>query len=92
MKRWVTVLISFLLLPMLVLAGTTGKIKGKVTDKSNGEPLIGASVVVVGTSFGAMTDIDGNYSISNLSAGTYAVKATYIGYQPTTLSGVRVNA
>jgi len=77
---------------MLVFAGTTGKIKGKVTDKSNGEPLIGASVIVIGTSFGAMTDINGNYSISNLTAGTYSVKTTYIGYQPTTVSNVRVNA
>ena len=91
MKRWVTILFSFLLLPMLIFAGTTGKIKGKITDQNNGEPLIGANVIVVGTSFGATTDINGIYSISNLTAGTYSVKASYIGYQPTTISNVRVN-
>lgn len=91
MKRWVTVLLSFLLLPMLLLAGTTGKIKGKIVDQTNGEPLIGASVIIVGTSFGAISDINGDYSVSNLTAGTYTVKASYIGYQSTTISNVRVN-
>lgn len=91
MKRWVTVLLSFLLLPMLLLAGTTGKIKGKIVDQTNGEPLIGASVIIVGTSFGAISDMNGEYSVSNLTAGTYSVKASYIGYQPTIISNVRVN-
>ncbi|MDP3683492.1 MAG: carboxypeptidase-like regulatory domain-containing protein, partial [Ignavibacteria bacterium] len=91
MKRWVTVLLSFLLLPMLLLAGTTGKIKGKIADQTNGEPLIGASVIIVGTSFGAISDMNGEYSVSNLTAGAYTVKASYIGYQPTVVSNVRVN-
>lgn len=51
--------------------------KGKVTD-SNGEPIIGASVKLKGTSNGTVTDISGNFSLKNAS-GTLVV--SYIGYQ-----------
>ncbi|MCL5031054.1 MAG: TonB-dependent receptor [Bacteroidetes bacterium] len=92
MKRKITVLFFLLFLPMIVFAGTTGKIKGKVTDLQTGEPLIGANIVVVGTSFGAATDIKGEYAISNLDAGVYELKASYLGYKTVTISNVRVNA
>jgi len=81
-----------LLLPTLTLAGTTGKLKGKVTDKGTGEVLVGANVIVQGTSFGAATDINGDYNIFNLNAGVYEVKCSYIGYQSFTVSNVRINA
>ena len=92
MKRKITVLFFLLFLPMIVFAGTTGKIKGKVTDLQTGEPLIGANVIVVGTSFGAATDIKGEYTISNLDAGVYELKSSYLGYKTVTISNVRVNA
>ncbi len=91
MNRWFTVLFSLLLLSTTVLA-QSGKISGKVTDLSTGEPLIGANVLVVGSSLGAATDINGEYSILNLNAGVYDVKASYIGYQTITQTGVRVNS
>ncbi|KAA9340690.1 TonB-dependent receptor [Adhaeribacter soli] len=57
-------------------------IKGKLLDSSTGEALIGASIQAKSgeTSVGAMTDLDGNYKISNLKPGTYSLIATYIGY------------
>lgn len=91
MNRWFTILFALLLLPTLMLA-QTGKIKGKVTDLTSGEPLIGANVLVVGTSLGAATDVNGMYSISNLQAGVYEVKSSYIGYQTITVTNVRVSA
>lgn len=90
MNRWFTVLFSILILPTVVLA-QTGKIKGKVTDLTTGEALVGANVLVVGTSLGAATDVNGEYTILNLNAGTYEVKASYIGYQTITQTNVRVN-
>jgi hypothetical protein len=90
MNRWFTVLFSLLLMSTVMLA-QSGKIKGKVTDLNSGEPLIGANVLVVGTSFGAATDVKGEYTILNLSAGTYEVKASYIGYQTITQTQVRIN-
>src|ERR1035438_6705196 len=92
MKRMITVLFFLLFLPALVLAGTVGKIKGKVTDLKSGESLIGANVIVIGTSIGAATDVKGDYVILNLNPGTYTVKASYVGYQTITTTNVRVNA
>ena len=92
MNRITTILFLFLLLPTLALAGTTGKLTGKVTDKGTGEALVGANVIVQGTSFGAATDINGDYTIFSLDAGVYEVKCSYIGYQSFTISNVRVNA
>ncbi|HFA47965.1 MAG TPA: TonB-dependent receptor [Bacteroidetes bacterium] len=54
-----------------------GTVSGTLTDADG--PLIGASVVVVGTSTGAVTDIDGSYSIK-LDPGTYDLEASYTGY------------
>lgn len=91
MKRLITILFFFLLLTGIVLAGTTGKLKGKVTDQQTGEPLIGANVLMIGTSFGAATNINGEYTIGNLEPGTYEVRFSYIGYQTKTISNVRIN-
>jgi outer membrane receptor for ferrienterochelin and colicin len=81
-----------LLLPGLLLAqGTSGRIKGVVTDKESKEPLIGATVSIPGTSYGAATDIQGNFVILNVPAGTYTLAASYVGYQTTSVSNIIVN-
>jgi hypothetical protein len=91
MNRLITVLFFILLIPGIVLAGTTGKLKGKVTDQQTGEALIGANVLIVGTSFGAATDVNGDYTIGNLEPGAYEVKFSYIGYQAITIDNIRIN-
>jgi outer membrane cobalamin receptor len=75
----------------VVLAGTTGKIAGTVTDVNTGEPLIGATVTIVGTKLGAKTDLDGNYAILNVPPGVYEVRVSYVGYQNKTLKGIKVS-
>ncbi|MCI0479203.1 TonB-dependent receptor, partial [Candidatus Uhrbacteria bacterium] len=60
-------------------------------DAGTGEPLVGANVVVVGTSMGAATNVAGEYTILNIPAGTYTLKTSYVGYQSITISNVRVN-
>jgi outer membrane receptor protein involved in Fe transport len=72
-----------------VLAGTTGKVVGKVTDAKTGEGLPGANVVIVGTRMGAATDLDGSYVIINVPVGTYTVSATMIGFRTVSATGVR---
>ena len=60
--------------------GSTKKnIKGTVVD-DKGEPIIGASVVVKGTSTGIITDLDGNYTINEVSEDAW-ISVSYIGYQ-----------
>ena len=63
-----------------LLAEEYGTIKGKITDEK-GEGLIGASVEVMGTGMGAMTDIYGDYKIVNLLPGKYKVKIRMILYE-----------
>ncbi len=85
------ILSVFLMLVMasLVLA-QTGKISGIATDKQTKEPLVGASIVVVASTMGSATGIDGRYTILNVPPGSYDVKATYVGYQDVTVKGVQV--
>ena len=73
-----------------VFAGSTGKISGKVVDKTTGETLPGANVVIEGTTLGAVTDPDGNYFIINVPPGSYTVNASMVGYHKATQTNVRV--
>lgn len=64
----------------LVTAIETGTVKGKVTDGATKEPLMGANVVLLGTTLGGYTDGKGNYEIDNVKPGKYTVVASYVGY------------
>ena len=70
-------LVCLMMLPAMAFAAS--KVTGTVTD-SNGEPLIGVSILVKGTQFGAQTNIDGEYSI-NANQGD-VLMFSYIGYRP----------
>ncbi len=56
-------------------------LRGKVIDAVTKDPLPGANVRVVGTSMGAASDYEGKFTIRDIPAGTYTVKATYVGYE-----------
>lgn len=64
-------------------AGITGIIVGKVTDK-DGKPVAGATVRVLGTLRGGSTKLDGKFTIVNITAGSYDVRVTAVGYDTTT--------
>ena len=68
-----------------------GKISGVVKDASTNEALIGANVLIEGTTIGAATNVDGYYSIINVSPGTYNLRVSMIGYTPQMIKDVRVN-
>ena len=87
MKRF---LCFFLLACQVALAGTTGKIAGKAIDAATKQPLPMVNIQIVGTTYGAATDIDGNYFIINVPVGTYSLRASIIGYAPRTVSNVKV--
>ncbi|MFH0734489.1 MAG: TonB-dependent receptor [bacterium] len=73
-----------------IFSGNTGKISGKVTDKDTGEPIPGINVIVQGTSFGAATDINGNYIINNIPPGNYDILISGVGYQKKSYVNVKV--
>ena len=91
-------LCSFLLLGIIALsasntfAAATGQIKGQLVDKDTKEPVIGASVMVVGTKRGAMTDPDGRYIIGQLEPGTYSVQVSHMEYNSVTVTDVVVKS
>ncbi|MCZ6701699.1 MAG: carboxypeptidase-like regulatory domain-containing protein, partial [Ignavibacteria bacterium] len=58
-----------------------GTISGKVTDV-NGDAIVGANVFLKGTTMGAATNIDGNYKVERVPAGTYTLRVSSIGYKP----------
>jgi len=83
--------ILLFLFATFIYGGTTGKIAGKISDKNDGEALIGANVIIIGTTMGASSDIDGNYFILNIPPGEYQIKASVIGYSSFTIQKVRVS-
>jgi len=76
------ILCVFLLLSFTVNASfsQSASIQGTVIDEQTGDELVGAHVVLKGTSLGAATNFDGKYLIPNVKPGTYVIEAGYIGY------------
>jgi len=69
----------------------TGTLTGKIKDKLTGEPIIGATIAVVGTSKGASSDFNGDYTIP-LDPGTYKVSISYVSYKTQTQENVKITA
>jgi len=68
-----------------------GKISGIVKDAATNEALIGANILLEGTTMGAATNVDGYYVILNVRPGTYSIKASMVGYASQTFTELRVN-
>ena len=79
--------IMIILIPVNSFA-QTGILRGKITDAEMGDELIGATVMLKGTTTGAAADLDGNYSIVGIPAGTYDVNCQFISYEPKTVTGI----
>jgi hypothetical protein len=90
MKQAFLLSLAILLFVSLIYAGTTGKIAGRVVDKSNGEALPFANIIIVGTTMGTVTDLNGDYFIINIPPGTYDVQARMMGYNYITVKNVKV--
>lgn len=91
----VTALFSGLLCLIVAVDGRAeamrvGRIAGRVVDSASGQALIGTTVRLADTKLGAVADIDGNYLIRNVPAGTYTLAASSIGYNSTRVTEVVV--
>ncbi|MBM4160361.1 MAG: TonB-dependent receptor [Ignavibacteria bacterium] len=73
-----------------LVAQSTGKIAGTVRDKQTGEALVGANIIVKGTTLGAASDENGFYYILRVPPGTFELQFSMVGYRITTVRGVRV--
>ncbi|TAE35549.1 MAG: TonB-dependent receptor [Runella slithyformis] len=70
----------------------TGTIRGTLKDSKNNEDLIGATVLIDGTTTGAATDINGFFSISKVPAGKVKLVLNYVGYRKKEIADVTVEA
>ena len=89
-SKIISKIILFCFAAQISLAGTTGKLVGRVTSKVTGEPLIGANVILEGIGMGTATDIEGRYVILQIPPKKYDIRYTMIGYQDVIMRDVRV--
>ena len=68
----------------LAAQGASGTIRGRVTDAANGRGVGEVQVTVAGTRLGAMTNAEGEYTLSQVPVGPRQVVARRLGYQPVT--------
>jgi TonB-dependent starch-binding outer membrane protein SusC len=78
-QSWPVLLLALLLLPATVYA-QAGSVSGQVVDSQTGEPLPGANVLISELNRGSATDIDGNFNITGVDAGTYTLVTSYVGF------------
>ncbi|MFW6089233.1 MAG: TonB-dependent receptor, partial [Gemmatimonadota bacterium] len=76
----------------LLAQQSTGKVQGRVVDEETGAPIAGASVTVVGTSIGNLTNDQGFYFLNEAPAGLQTVRAEFIGYRAVEISDERILA
>jgi outer membrane receptor protein involved in Fe transport len=89
LRLLLTLVVVIALIPGLSFAA--GKIRGWVTDAETGEPLMGANIVVQGSTMGAATDDNGEYIILNVPVGIYTLVTSYMGFQKLEISNIIVN-
>ncbi len=87
------IFLSLLVFLQVAAYAQTGTLKGIASDSTNSEALIGAVVSVVdNNAIGGVTDIDGSFVISNIPAGTYSFKISYLGYVDQVINNVVIKA
>ncbi len=87
-KRFLCVI--FLISYNVLAQNGSGEIVGSVSDAVTRQPLVGANVLILGTNFGAATDVNGKYTIKNVPAEMYQLRASVIGYNARVKTDVMV--
>lgn len=85
MKKRITLMLFYLCVCIGMATAQTSTVQGIVTSADDGEPVVGASVMVLETSLGTITDIDGKFVISNVPHDAKAVRISFVGMQTQTL-------
>lgn len=95
MRKRIVIFLSLIFIlflsQQLLIAQTTGKIAGKVTDAETGDPLVGTNVVIEGTTMGAATGLEGDFFIINVPPGLYTLRIQMMGYKTVLYENVRVS-
>jgi hypothetical protein len=87
-----SVIISLgIFIPVILQAGTTGKIAGTVVDSETGEKLPGCNVLISNTPMGTATNLEGQFIIMNVPPGQYTLRISMMGYKTQVSENVRVS-
>ena len=87
LKRRVLLALSSMLITIAALANS---LSGTIIDKQYNDPMTGATVQLLGTTLGAVADMDGNYVINNIKPGTYTIAVKYIGYKDIQIDNIKI--
>lgn len=90
MKRWRLAFILFIISAGAVNAQGTGSITGTIVDAETGEKLIGVNILIVNTTNGTSSDLEGEYILKGLPSGSYALKFSYVSYAPVTVNDITI--
>ena len=84
--------ITFLIIVGFSLSASadSGSVRGIVRDQKTGETIIGANVVIQGTTIGVSTDVKGRFELNDLAAGSYNLLVSFISYQPVKIENVEI--
>ena len=85
MRKKMMMFFAYILIGVGVTIAQTQKITGVVSSEDDGLPIIGASVLVQGTSMGTITDIDGNFTLMNAPTSAKHIEVSYIGMKSVVL-------
>ena len=89
MKRTLMLLMAFLVIGIGLVNAQISKVTGHVTSDEDGLPVVGASVLVEGTTVGTVTDIDGNFTLTNVPSSAKTLVISFIGF-PDSESGCQI--
>lgn len=85
MKKRITFMLFYLCVCIGMATAQTSTVQGIVTSAEDGEPIVGASVMVLETSLGTITDVDGKFVINNVPHDAKTVRISFVGMQTQTL-------
>ncbi|WP_289053703.1 TonB-dependent receptor domain-containing protein [Carboxylicivirga marina] len=91
MKRQIIGIIILCLAGLTQGYAQTGILKGKITDRKTGEELIGAAIIIEGTTTGTTTNFTGDYIMPPLEEGTYTIRCQYISYEAQVKEDIIIN-
>ena len=81
MKRRMLLLLTCCIIGIGMVMAQTSKVTGKVLSEEDGEAVIGATVMVKGTSIGVVTDADGVFSLNNVPASAKELEISFVGME-----------
>lgn len=90
-RKYLVLILALATIAPTAFAGITGILAGKVTD-ADGKPVPGVTIRVLGTTRGGISQGNGKFTIINVNAGTYSVRATAVGYDTVLVNEVDIVA